>query len=63
MAPENTTRAGVEDELHEATLTRELVDWPTGDATADHPAHGARWDAQRTRRCCTAGPAPQAPRR
>jgi hypothetical protein len=48
MALAETTRAGVEDELREAMLTGRLVDWRTGDATADDPAHGAGWDAQRT---------------
>jgi hypothetical protein len=43
-----TTRAGVEDELRAAMLTGRLVDWRTGDATTDDPAHGAGWDAQRT---------------
>lgn len=41
MALAETTRAGVEDELREAMLTGRLVDWRTGDATADDPAHGA----------------------
>jgi hypothetical protein len=48
MALAETTRAGVEDELREAMLTGRLVDWRTGDATADDPAHSAGWDAQRT---------------
>jgi hypothetical protein len=48
MALAETTRAGVEDELREAMLTGRLVDWRTGDATADDPAQGAGWDAQRT---------------
>jgi len=43
-----TTRAGVEDELREAILTGRLVDWRTGYVTADDPANGAGWDAQRT---------------
>jgi hypothetical protein len=46
--PAETTRAGVEDELREAMLTGRLVDWRTGDATADDPAYDAGWDAQRT---------------
>jgi type IV secretory pathway TrbD component len=48
MALAETTRAGVEDELREAMLTGRLVDWRTSDATADEPARGASWDAQRT---------------
>jgi hypothetical protein len=48
MALAEATRAGVEDELREAMLTGRLVDWRTGDATADDPAQGAGWDAQRT---------------
>jgi hypothetical protein len=48
MALAETTRAGVEDELREAMLTGRSVDWRTGDAEADDPAHGASWDTQRT---------------
>lgn len=47
MALADTTRAGVEHELREAMLTGRLVDWRTGDATDNDPAHGAGWDAQR----------------
>jgi hypothetical protein len=42
------TRSSVEDELREAIWTGRLVDWRTGDATADDPANGASWEPQRT---------------
>jgi hypothetical protein len=48
MVLSDTTRAGVEDELREAMLTGRLVDWRTGDAPADDPAHGDGWDSERT---------------
>jgi hypothetical protein len=57
MALAEATRAGVEDELREAMLTGRPVDWRTGDATADDPAHGAGWHAQRTVPGSTAGQA------
>jgi hypothetical protein len=38
----------VEDELRQAMLTGQPVDWRSGDSAADDPAHGAGWDAQRT---------------
>jgi len=48
MVLADATRAGVDQELREAVLAGRLVDWRTGDASADDPAHGAGWDAQRT---------------
>jgi len=48
MVVADATREGVDQELREAILTGQPVDWRTGDATADDPAHGANWDAQRT---------------
>jgi hypothetical protein len=48
MALANTTRSGVEDELRGAMLTGRRVDWRSRNSVADHPTHGAGWDAQRT---------------
>src|SRR5215211_3963427 len=48
MAVADTTRANVEQELREAMLTGRAVDWRTGDAATDDPAHGAGWGTQRT---------------
>src|SRR5215207_2791596 len=43
-----TTRRGVERELRKAIWTGRLADLRTGDATADDPACGAGWSAERT---------------
>jgi hypothetical protein len=43
-----TTRPGAQEELREAISSAQPADWRTGDATADDPAQGASWNAQRT---------------
>jgi hypothetical protein len=48
MALAEHTRTDAEDELRQAMMSGRLVDWRTRDATADDPAHGDRWGAQRT---------------
>ena len=48
MALADTTRNDLEAQLREAIWTGRLVDRRTGNATADDPAQGADWPAQRT---------------
>ena len=48
MALAAEIRSGAEDKLRKAMGTGHLVDWRSGEATADNPINGADWDAQRT---------------